>query len=105
MKKSGLGRGLSALIPEGGVPGALHPLAEGLANDSLMTVEMETGEEMRFEEVSVADISPNPYQPRQGFDDEKMAELTASIREQGVLQPILLRKGADGYELVAGERR
>ena len=105
MKKSGLGRGLSALIPEGGVPGALHPLAEGLANDSLMTAEMETGEEMRFEEVPVADISPNPYQPRQGFDDEKMAELTASIREQGVLQPLLLRKGVDGYELVAGERR
>jgi len=70
-----------------------------------MTAEMKTGEETRFEEVSVADISPNPYQPRQGFDDEKMAELTASIREQGVLQPLLLRKGADGYELVAGERR
>jgi len=53
----------------------------------------------------VVEISPNPYQPRQSFDDEKMAELTASIREQGVLQPLLLRKSADGYELVAGERR
>jgi len=105
MKKSGLGRGLSALIPDGGVPGALHPLAEGLAGDPPTTAEMEVGEGMRFEKVSVADISPNPYQPRQGFDDEKMAELTASIREQGVLQPLLLRKSANGYELVAGERR
>ena len=105
MKKSGLGRGLSALIPEGSVPGALHPLAEGLAGDLPTTAEMEVAEGMRFEKVSVADISPNPYQPRRGFDDEKMAELTASIREQGVLQPLLLRKSPDGYELVAGERR
>ena len=94
-----------SLITEGSVPGALHPLAEGLAGDLPTTAEMEVVEGMRFEKVSVADISPNPYQPRRGFDDEKMAELTASIREQGVLQPLLLRKSADGYELVAGERR
>jgi len=55
--------------------------------------------------VSVADIEPNRYQPRRVFDDESMAELTASIQEVGILQPLLLRKGGAGYQLVAGERR
>ena len=59
MKKSGLGRGLSALIPEGGVPGTLHPLAEGLASDPSTTVEMEVTEGMRFEKVSV--VHPVSY--------------------------------------------
>jgi len=55
--------------------------------------------------VAIADIEPNRYQPRRVFDDERMAELTESIREIGVLQPILVRRTAEGYELVAGERR
>jgi ParB family chromosome partitioning protein len=55
--------------------------------------------------IAVADVSPNQYQPRRIFDDEKMAELTLSIQEVGVLQPILVRQTDGGYELVAGERR
>ncbi len=112
MKKGGLGRGLSALIPEGGtsipeaggspapagdatiVPGTnVEPQAGGTAGDAYL------------EAVAISDIGPNRYQPRRVFDDEKMAELTRSIQEIGVLQPILVRRTGNGYELVAGERR
>lgn len=59
-----------------------------------------------FESIPVAQISPNPRQPRQEFDEEDMAELVHSVREIGVLQPIVVRStGADTYELVMGERR
>jgi len=56
-------------------------------------------------EVAVGSIRPNPYQPRQAFDPQKMEELVASVREHGVVQPVLVRKLGDGYQLVAGERR
>ncbi len=85
MEKRGLGRGLSALIPE-------------MADE-------ETAGAATLE-IAVAQISPNPYQPRAYFDPEKMAELVSSVREHGVLQPILVRPlGNDRYELIAGERR
>lgn len=85
MEKRGLGRGLSALIPE-------------------MAGEETAGGATA--EIAVAHISPNPYQPRAYFDPEKMAELVASVREHGILQPILVRPlGRDRYELIAGERR
>ncbi len=77
-----LGRGLGALIPGAG----LVP---------------ETG----VTEIPVDRIRPNSLQPRAGFDREPLAELEASIREHGVLQPVLLRPSGDRYELVAGERR
>ena len=118
MKKGGLGRGLSALIPESGVvpesdriidgpeinyleanlgdeatSGSREPGADGAAGDA------------HLELVGILDIEPNRYQPRRVFGGEKMAELTESIREVGVLQPILVRRTAGGYELVAGERR
>ena len=51
------------------------------------------------------DIKPNPYQPREIFDEEKLKELADSIKEHGVFTPVLVRRAADGYELVAGERR
>jgi len=83
-RRSGLGRGLGALIP----PGATD--AEGPS----------------FQELPVAAISPNARQPRRTFDEEAMAALTASVRELGVLQPILVRAAGEGtYELIAGERR
>ena len=53
----------------------------------------------------LADIRPNPYQPREIFDEEKLKELADSIKEHGVFTPVLVRRAADGYELVAGERR
>jgi ParB family chromosome partitioning protein len=79
-QRGGLGRGLSALIP-------------GAAD--------ETG----LVEVPVNAVAPNPRQPRQGFDDESLEALARSIREVGVLQPIVVRRQDSGYELVAGERR
>ena len=85
MEKRGLGRGLSALIPE-------------MADEE--TAAGATAE------IAITQIAPNPYQPRAYFDPEKMAELVASVREHGVLQPILVRPlGTDRYELIAGERR
>lgn len=84
-KRGGLGRGLSALIP--GAPEA------GEAPTGLL-------------EVPVNAVGPNPKQPRTRFDEETIASLAASIREVGILQPIVVRRSADGrYEVIAGERR
>ncbi len=83
-KRGGLGRGLSALIP--GAPEA------GEASTGLL-------------EVPANAIAPNPKQPRSRFDDETLAELAASIREVGILQPIVVRRTSQGYEVVTGERR
>ncbi|HTG47959.1 MAG TPA: ParB/RepB/Spo0J family partition protein [Actinomycetota bacterium] len=84
-KRGGLGRGLSALIP--GAPEA-GEAASGLID------------------APVNAIAPNPKQPRTKFDDETIAALAASIREVGILQPIVVRRAGDGrYELIAGERR
>ena len=84
-KRGGLGRGLSALIP--GAPES-SDLGSGLI------------------EVPVNAIAPNPKQPRTRFDDETLGELAASIREVGILQPIVVRRaGERAFELVAGERR
>ena len=84
-KRGGLGRGLSALIP--GAPDA-GETASGLL------------------EVPVNSVSPNPKQPRTRFDDETLNSLAASIREVGILQPIVVRRTGEGtYELIAGERR
>ena len=55
--------------------------------------------------VSIDEIRPNPYQPRVEFDDEALMELSQSIRENGLIHPITVRKENDGYEIVAGERR
>ena len=87
--KKGLGRGLSALMGEAPRPSADDA---GARKDSVRDVE-------------VARIRPNPAQPRQHFDEDALAELAESIRQHGVLQPILLRAVDGGYELIAGERR
>ncbi|ADG76587.1 parB-like partition protein [Cellulomonas flavigena DSM 20109] len=59
----------------------------------------------RFAELPVGSIRPNPRQPRTVFDEDALAELVGSIREIGVLQPVVVREAADGYELIMGERR
>jgi ParB family transcriptional regulator, chromosome partitioning protein len=82
-RRSGLGKGLGALIP---------PTTTDTA--------------AAYQQLPVSAVRPNPNQPRSTFDEEAMASLTASIREVGVLQPVLVRPVEDGeYELVAGERR
>lgn len=80
MKRGGLGRGLSSLIPGAAEEGGLL-------------------------EVPVGAIEPNPRQPRSDFAEEALAALARSIREVGVLQPVVVRRREGGYELVAGERR
>ena len=55
--------------------------------------------------VPTAHIQPNPYQPRKRFDDDELKQLTASVRQHGVLQPLVVRAVADGFQLIAGERR
>lgn len=82
-KKSGLGRGLNALISEANA---------------------ETGNEPEAV-LSISEIVRNPNQPRKTFDEDKLAELADSIRQNGVLQPILVRRKDQKYEIVAGERR
>lgn len=83
-KRKGLGRGIDALFAD-----------------------IETGEKAEevVAELPVADIRPNPYQPRQRFTDDSLQELAHSIEQNGVLQPIIVRKSVNGYELIAGERR
>jgi ParB family chromosome partitioning protein len=56
-------------------------------------------------EAAIKDLSPNPYQPRHTFDEEALRELTDSIRQSGVIQPLIVRRKGKGYEIVAGERR
>jgi ParB family transcriptional regulator, chromosome partitioning protein len=90
-KRRGLGRGLEALIPSG-------EYVEELGTES--------GARRRFAlQLPIADIKPNPEQPRRGFDPVALQELADSIRMHGVLQPLLVREGLGGYELIAGERR
>lgn len=86
-KKMGLGRGLSALIPSASEPQA------------------ETANEAATTEVGVERITPSPFQPRRTFDEAKIDELAASIRNQGIIQPLVVRPKDGDYELIAGERR
>ncbi len=82
MERKALGKGISALIPERGVEG-----------------------QEKIVYVQTDQIKPNPFQPRENFDAQSLEELTQSIKEKGVIQPILVRHKGDDYELVAGERR
>ena len=81
MKKKALGRGLEALIPES------KPVESPLT------------------EIDIDLIVPNPNQPRLSLDEERLEELAASVRMNGILQPVLVRPAGNGYQLIAGERR
>lgn len=95
-KKSVLGRGLSALIPKA-------PTKEvSVRHDE---VGADTGEVGIIARIPNELIRPNPFQPRTEFDPETLAELTRSIVEKGVIQPITVRRVEGGYQLVTGERR
>lgn len=92
-KKKKLGKGLGALIPKVGLPGI----------DSRLSPK-ETEKE-RVMQVGIEKIRPNPFQPRKDFNPEKLQELTSSIKEKGILEPVILRTRKDHYELITGERR
>lgn len=129
-RRRGLGRGLGALIPTapgaGAAPGASRPsqidvlipgresdlpqiVAEppdGSDSSPAQALDDTGGSGAYFAELAPEAISPNPRQPRQVFDEEAMAELVHSIREIGLLQPVVVRPvGGDRYELIMGERR
>ncbi|MDQ6883457.1 MAG: ParB/RepB/Spo0J family partition protein [Candidatus Dormibacteraeota bacterium] len=90
-KRRGLGRGLEALIPSG-------EFVDDLSGDSAAR--------RRFAmQIPIGEVRPNPEQPRRNFATESLQELADSIRVHGVLQPLLVREGMDGFELIAGERR
>lgn len=86
-KKSGLGKGISALM--------------------VQTTEEVFGDEpsQNIEEITIDAIHPNPNQPRRSFDEADLEELTQSIRELGILQPVIVRPDSQGYQIIAGERR
>ena len=88
MAKSGLGKGLSALIS---------------AAPALRSVELQDGESVQ--QISLASIVPSPLQPRREFEREALAELVDSIRQRGIIQPLIVRPVFDTFELIAGERR
>jgi len=85
MERRALGKGLGALIPERNLEGSGHK------------------EEIIY--VQSNQIKPNPFQPREDFDQQSIEELAQSIKEKGVIQPLLVRRKGDNYELIAGERR
>jgi ParB family transcriptional regulator, chromosome partitioning protein len=85
MERRALGKGLSALIPDKVGDNTIH-------KEEIVYVHSEQ-------------IKPNPFQPREDFDQQSIEELAQSIKEKGVIQPLLVRRRGDNYELIAGERR
>ncbi len=73
--------------------------------DAILNEISESSGEKNTFSLKIREIRPNPYQPRKNFDEEALKELTDSIKEHGVFQPIIVRKSLSGYELIAGERR
>ena len=89
-KKRGLGRGLSSLFGDA------------------KSVEKNYEDNTTSQKVLIGDLGRNPYQPRINFDEDKLNDLSTSIRQNGVIQPIAVRKSSDGsskFEIIAGERR
>jgi ParB family chromosome partitioning protein len=100
-RKAGLGRGLGALLP-----GADAEKAAAAVPDPGRVSTETPAPQQGLTELDVGEIHPNPRQPRMAFRSEELEELADSIREQGVLQPVVVRpRAAGGYELLVGERR
>lgn len=93
-KKKALGKGLEELFS-----------SEVLDFDTFESNIIENATESDIREIQVADIRPNPYQPRKTFNEEALNELAESIKNYGVFQPIIIKKSIKGYDLIAGERR
>lgn len=98
-KRGGLGRGLDALFAD-------VPVNEPEENDRTGAEELsgeKSGDYVKY--IDIYDIMPNENQPRKTFNEEKIEDLSKSIKEHGIIQPIVVRKKKNGYEIVAGERR
>jgi ParB family transcriptional regulator, chromosome partitioning protein len=95
-KKSVLGRGLNALIPK-------NARMEVSVRDG--SVGRDTGEIGIIANIDISKIRPNPHQPRIDFDQTSLSELTRSIQEKGIIQPITVRRFENGYQIISGERR
>ena len=122
-RKAGLGRGLDALFADAAPISEEEYAAEhqdestangtrdskpaaGASEKKAASIQADTGDtEDRIIYIDLNDIKPNSAQPRTVFDEDKLRELAGSIRMNGVIQPLIVRKGTNGYELVAGERR
>lgn len=116
-RRGGLGRGLGALIPtaaEGGSAPSPTDIYFGSTTTETVSATAPEPDESNgplpvpgaaFAELPVTSIHPNAKQPRQVFDEDALSELTHSVREFGVLQPVVVRADGDGFELVMGERR
>ena len=103
-QKSALGRGLGALLPE--TQNEQSDSKTGIENTRLYNFDERIRTAGTISDVPVQAVSPNPFQPRQQFDESALTELADSIRELGIIQPITVRKtGSDRYELISGERR
>ena len=93
-RKRALGRGLESLFD-----------SENLDIEAMERQIYETASNEEIMELDIDDLRPNPYQPRKFFKDETLTELSESIKEHGVFQPIIVKKSIKGYEIIAGERR
>jgi ParB family chromosome partitioning protein len=100
-RRGGLGRGIGSLIPEGD----RSAVDVFFGSESKQPVGVEVAPGARLAELDLSQITPNPQQPRSVFEAEAFGELVHSIREFGVLQPIVVRPMGAGYELIMGERR
>lgn len=100
-KKGGLGRGLDALFADVPVAAPEEPKEEKKKE----TKKEDVPAEDRVNYIKIHEIMPNANQPRKTFNEEKIEELANSIKEHGIIQPIVVRKKKKGYEIVAGERR
>lgn len=93
-KKKALGRGLEELFS-----------TEVLDFDTFESNIMENATTNEIRDIPINEIRPNPYQPRKSFNEDALRELSESIKNHGVFQPIIVKKGIRGYDLIAGERR
>lgn len=96
-RKTGLGKGLSALLDDNETVNAVKPAVEPITPAAPQVGSIS--------HISLADIETNPYQPRTEFDQVALNELADSIKVQGLIQPITVRKNGDKYQLISGERR
>lgn len=97
-KKSGLGKGLDALIPAGNKKAPVKKETEPVIIEKIV-------EKKGVETLKITEVEPNREQPRKNFNEDALLELSDSIKQYGVIQPLVVQKKGDHYEIIAGERR